>query len=88
MVNSSEIVQAAAFNNMKRVSEIYVELLQERTKMDKWFNKYLDGFSDKMTNAEKTDPMWKLYEAKTKQYSTINSNIRTAEFYLKRNSNV
>lgn len=66
----------------------YAELVKERHKLDKWFNKYLDLFSDKMTTLEKTDPTWKLYDTKSRAYTEINKNIKTVEYLLKRGSNV
>jgi hypothetical protein len=66
----------------------YNELIKERHKLDTWFNKYLDLFSDKMTALDKTDPTWKLYDSKSRAYSELNKNIKTVEYRLKRGLNV
>lgn len=72
----------------QELSSRYMELVKERHKLDKWFNKYLDLFSDKMSAVDKTDPTWKLYDAKSKAYSDINKNIKTVEYLIKRGTNV
>lgn len=83
MKPSLEIAQALVANDKQRISKIYLELVAERNKLDKWFNKYLDMFSEKMSEVDRTDPIWKLYNIKSKQYSELNAGIKTAEFYLK-----
>jgi len=66
----------------------YIELIEQRHKLDRWFNKYLDLFSDKMSAVEKTDPAWKLYDVKTKTYADLNKNIQIMEYRMKRDNNV
>lgn len=68
------------------LSDRYAALLQERFKLDKWFNKYLDLFSDKMTISEKSDPVWKLYNAKSLAYSEVSKHIKTTEYFLREGS--
>ena len=83
MQTNFDIAQAIVQCDKQKIYSIYLELVKERNKLDKWFNKYLDMFSEKMSDADKKDPMWKLYDAKSEQYSRIMTNIKTAEFYLK-----
>lgn len=66
----------------------YIDLIQQRHKLDRWFNKYLDLFSDKMTIVEKTDPSWKLYDTKAKVYGELIKNIQIMEYRMKRGNNV
>lgn len=65
-----------------------MELVKERHKLDRWFNKYLDLFSDKMSAIDKTDPTWKLYAAKYSVYENLNKEIKILEYKIKRGSNV
>lgn len=66
----------------------YTELVNERHKLDRWFNKYLDLFSEKMSCVDKSDPVWKLYDSKSKTYSEISKDIKTVEYLIKRDANV
>lgn len=72
----------------QELSSRYMELVKERHKLDKWFNKYLDLFSDKMSAVDKTDPTWKLYAAKYDAYENLNKDIKILEYKIKRDSNV
>jgi hypothetical protein len=80
----SDIVIAHTFNDYDKLYGIYVELVNSRSKLDRWFNKYLDMFDEKMSKSTREDPLWKLYHVKHEEYSDINQTIRTAEYYLKK----
>lgn len=79
-----DIVMSYTANNYDEIKNIYIELVNERSKLDRWFNKYLDMFDDKMNSTNNKDPVWKLYNAKYDEYSKLNSLITTAEYYLKK----
>ena len=83
----SEIVSCAALRDYSRIREIYDDLSAKRMKLDRWFDKYLDMFSEKLEEVEKTDPVKKLYNTKFDQYSGISRVIKVAEVYM-RNKNV
>lgn len=80
----SDIVTAHTFNEREKLMDIYIELVNNRSKMDRWFDKYLDMFDEVMNNRERSDPIWKLYHAKHAEYSDIVQAIKTAEYYLKK----
>ena len=80
----SDIVMAHTFNDYDKLYGIYVELVNSRSKLDRWFNKYLDMFDEKMSKSSRQDPLWKLYHVKHEEYSDISQTIRTAEYYLKK----
>lgn len=80
----SEIVSAHTFNNREKLMDIYIELVNNRSKLDRWFDKYLDMFDDKMNSLNRNDPIWKLYHKKSDEYSDLIQTIKTAEYYLKK----
>lgn len=63
------------------------ELLAQKQKLDRWFDRYLDLFSDRMETLEKNDPVWKLYDKKYASYQEVSHAIITADYFL-RKSNV
>lgn len=80
----SQIVMAHTFNDKSQIQKIYIDLINYRSKLDRWFNKYLDMFDEKMNESKSTDPVWRLYNAKSEEYSDVNMTIRTVEYYLKK----
>ena len=83
-----DIVMAYTQKNSEEIYNIYVELVTIRTKLDRWFTKYIDMFDEKMNNSTRQDPVWKLYHSKSNEYSDISQTIKTAEYYLKKAHNV
>ena len=79
----SEIVTAAALRDMDKIREIYIELSSSRSKLDRWFDKYLDMFNEKLERVDRNDPIKKLYNTKFDEYSKISRIIRVAENYMK-----
>lgn len=79
----SEIVTAAALRDMDKIREIYIELSSSRSKLDRWFDKYLDMFNEKLERVDRNDPIKKLYNTKFDEYSKISRIIRVAEKYMK-----
>lgn len=79
-----EIVMAHTFNDNEKLQKIYIDLVNLRSKMDRWFDKYLDMFDEKMNETNRSDPLWKLYHKKADEYSDIVQTIKTAEYYLKK----
>ena len=81
---NSQIVMAHTHNDKLQIEKIYIDLLNYRAKLDRWFNKYLDMFEEKMNASNRFDPVWKLYNVKFEEYSDVNMSIKTAEYYLKK----
>lgn len=79
-----DVVMAHTMNEREKIKDIYLELVNERSRLDRWFNKYLDMFDTKMNASSRTDPVWKLYHAKFNEYSKLNSLITTAQYYMKK----
>jgi oligoribonuclease NrnB/cAMP/cGMP phosphodiesterase (DHH superfamily) len=80
----TQIVLAHTANDFEKITSIYVELVNLRGKLDRWFNKYLDMFDEKMNASTRSDPVWKLYHKKSDEYSDVVQTIKTAEYYLKK----
>lgn len=78
------IVMAYTYNNREVIQEIYIDLVNIKAKLDRWFNKYLDMFDDKMSTVNNNDPVWKLYHSKSEEYNAVTQTIKTAEYYLKK----
>lgn len=72
------------YNDHEKINDIYAQLLNFRSKLDRWFNKYLDMFDEKLNSSTRTDPVWKLYRAKSEQYSDVAQIIKTVEYYLRK----
>lgn len=81
-MSTATIQEAVRSSDRKKLKEIYNELLSQRNQLDIWFNKYLDMFSDQMTEVSKTDPMWKLYDSKYNLYEKIKANLKTVEYHI------
>jgi hypothetical protein len=70
------------------LEKIRASLLKERHIMDRWFDRFLDMFERKMSTEDVETPIWKLYKSKTKEYSELDSIIKTADIYIKKLQNV
>lgn len=80
----TDILNAHIYNNPEKLNSIYIDLINLRAKMDRWFNKYLDMFDEKMNALPATDPIWKLYHKKADEYSDVTQTIKTAEYFIKK----
>lgn len=79
----SQIVVAAALHDQETIHNIYVELSNAKFKMDRWFDKFLDRFSDDLDKIDRNDPIKKLYNSKFDEYSKVSRTLRVAEIYMK-----
>jgi len=80
----NDIAHAYLYNEHDKINTIYIDLLNIRAKLDRWFNKYLDMFDEKMNSSTRSDPVWKLYHAKSEEYSDVVQTIKTAEYYIRK----
>ena len=83
----SKIIAAAHLRDFQAIEEIYVDMSNAKIKMDRWFDKYLDMFDEKLATCDRNDPVKKLYNAKFDEYSRINHVIKVAQSYMNQNSN-
>lgn len=78
----NNIIFAHSNHDNEQIRKIYIDLLNTRSKLDRWFNKYLDMFDEKFSDYSEKDPVKKLYNSKYEEYSKLNNTIKLAEFYL------
>ena len=78
----STIVEAASLRDFETIQKVYVESINAKNKLDRWFTKYIDMFDEKLSNADKSDPVKKLYDTKFNEYSKIARVIKVAEHYM------
>lgn len=79
----SKLVSAKHLKDKETINNIYVELSTQRVKLDRWFDKFLDMFDEKLSNCDRNDPIKKLYNSKFNEYSEIARAMKLAESYLK-----
>jgi hypothetical protein len=64
------------------------ELVLQKMKLDKFFSMFLEKFERQM-DSDKTDtPVWKLYKSKLKEYDKISHEIKSNEYWLKKEQHV
>jgi hypothetical protein len=80
-----QLVTASANNDRQTLNDVYISLLNQKMKLDKFFSMFLDKLGDKMDPDETDTPVWKLYREKTKEYSELEKTIKIANYYLKKN---
>lgn len=80
-----KIVTASANRDVAQIQEIYISLLNEKMKLDKFFSMFLDKLGKKMDPDEPNTPVWKLYRQKSKEYSELEQAIKAANYYLRKN---
>jgi hypothetical protein len=80
----SEVAIAYHVGDSKKVKAIREELASQQSKMDRWFDKYLDMFDEKMNYSQRTDPVWKLYFKKFDEYCELKQSLKTTEYFLRK----
>lgn len=69
---------------MNDLMSIKHDLVVKKMKLDKFFSMYLEKFERKMDPDNTDTPIWKLYKAKLKEYGDIAQQLRTTDYYIKR----
>lgn len=77
-----DVAIAYHVGDRQKVKSILEDLTTQCHKMDRWFDKYLDMFDDKMNVSKRTDPVWKLYYQKFNSYCDLKQSIKTTEYFL------
>jgi hypothetical protein len=82
----NKLIAASHNGDVKLMQEIYISLLNDKMKLDKFFSMYLDKVGNKM-DPENTDTnIWKLYREKSNEYSQLNYAIKSANYYLNKHT--
>ncbi len=58
------------------------ELVFEKMRMDRFFSMFLDKFGLKMDSDKTNTPVWDLYKKKLKEYTELNTKIKTLEYRI------
>lgn len=61
-----------------------IELVNQRTKLEKWAAEYLDENSDIMDDVNSDHPVFKMYNTKMKEYESIVDEIRKVMYVRNR----
>lgn len=79
----SKIIAAKDLKDKSTINEIYVDLSNKKAKMDRWFDRFLDMFDEKLSECDRKDPVKKLYDSKFDEYSQLTRVLKLAERYMK-----
>lgn len=77
-----DIAIAYHMSDKDKIRDIKDQLLSSLYKLDRWFDRYLDTFDEKMRDLPPTDPIWKLYNKKFDVYQDIKMTIKSADYFL------
>lgn len=77
-----KLVNASADKNREDLQTLYVSLIVEKMKLDKFFSMFLDRFDEEMNCEDSNTPVWKLYRSKTKEYAELSQTVKIAEYYI------
>jgi len=77
-----DIIVAALFNEWDKIAKIKDDIFKERCKLDKWFDRYLNMFEEKLQTCDNADPVKVLFKRKSDEYEKVNRLMRVVEFYL------
>ena len=72
------------FNTMEELEEEYKKLSVSKYKLDMFFDMFLEKFDSKLNKGDKkTNPYWKLYNAKYSEYEEVTRGINYAKHLLR-----
>lgn len=54
----------------------------EKKEYDVFFDEFLEVFSDKMSEHDKTSPVWEAYKKRYSQWQDITTNIKSVNYYM------
>jgi hypothetical protein len=77
----NKITVAGSLNQYNILKEIYESLLVERSYMNLFFDIFLKKYD--LSKLSKSSPLWVTYDKKYAEYSEVESNIKTAEYYMR-----
>jgi len=72
------------FNTIEEIEEEYNQLNVTKFKLDTFFDMFLEKFDSKLNKGDKkTNPYWKLYNAKYSEYEEVTRGINYAKHLLR-----
>lgn len=77
-----QLSEAYMNRDKSTIEKLMEKMLNESLVMDKWFDLFIEKFSDKMDREKRASPVWKKYYEKFDEYSDLQRQINTAKFYI------
>lgn len=68
--------------DISQLSRLKDTLEAEKKDYDVFFDEFLEVFSDKMTENDKTSPVWQAYKKRYEQWNDISANLKTVNYYM------
>lgn len=78
----TKIINAYTNGDVETIKSLYEDMTSSLLKMDRWFDRYIDLFDEKIAMVDSNDPIRKLYDSKFQEYSTLNHLIKVAQHYM------
>jgi len=67
----------------KNIEILCEDLRNKRDELNQFFEEYLELFDEKMSaEPNQKSPVWKAYKTRYKEWEDINSDLKTATYYL------
>jgi hypothetical protein len=88
MTNKNKLSHAYLYSDIETIKSIFIQLCSKRNFLDRWFDKFIDMYDTKMNSQDRSSPIWKKYFERFSEYEELTSDIRTAEYYLRKSNNV
>lgn len=75
----------AHFNgDRSEINRIYIDLVNTKYRLSKWFDRFLDMFDEQLDQAKQSDPLRRIYNHKFEKYSEVQRTMKTAEYFMKK----
>lgn len=84
----NKLSEAYLHNDIDAIQNVFIELCNKRNFLDRWFDKFLDMYDAKMNKQDRSSPIWKKYFERFSEYEVLSSDLRHAEYYMKKTYNV
>lgn len=70
--------------SLKELEDLRDKKIIEKMKLDKFFSMFLDAYGDGLNadNIDNTNPLWKLYRGKLKEYNDVETTINRTKFHI------
>lgn len=69
--------------NKEALTVLKSELIQKKDVLDKFFEEYLDVYSDQMSaDEDQGSPVWRAYKDKFKESQDLTADLKLTDYYL------
>lgn len=77
-----ELSQANIDKNKYELEKLINTIKADVSYLDKWFDMFIEKFSDRMDVEDRSSPVWKKYYERFDEYSDLQRQLMTAEYYI------